>query len=378
MRPPKTETHVTYETLRLRRVSPHVGAEVEDIDITRPLTNRQVEELHTALGEFGVLFFRDQRFEHDSQKRFGRYFGELDIHPNTPGPEGHPEILPIHADADSKMIAGERWHSDVSCRQEPPLGSILHLHTVPPTGGDTLFASLAAAYDALSPRMKAYLEGLTAFHSGERNYRKRNRLEGIDDTGRVFPSANHPVVIPPSHQRPARPLRQSPLHLPHQRGERGGERGDPALPVRARREAGFPDPLPVAAAFGRFLGQSRGAAPRDLGLLPAGAQRIARDGEGRQARGMMTGPWTSIVLTVVRAMRVQLSPANSLGPHSALGGRPPISRMTMAGPPSPSRPPRPWLAGASRCPRTAPRAAAPVNGGSRPGDQSVRNSHPSR
>jgi taurine dioxygenase len=186
---------MSYVTLNLRRVSPHVGAEIRDIDITRPLSNRQVAELHQALGEFGVLFFRDQRFDFESQKRFGRYFGELDIHPNTPGPEGHPEILPIHADANSRMIAGEKWHSDVSCRQEPPLGSILHLHTVPPVGGDTLFAGLAAAYDALSPRMQAYLEGLTAFHSGERNYRKRNRLEGIDDTGRTFPSANHPVVI---------------------------------------------------------------------------------------------------------------------------------------------------------------------------------------
>lgn len=186
---------MTYEALRLRRVSPHLGAEVDDIDITRPLTNRQVEELRTALGEFGVLFFHEQPFDHDSQKRFGRYFGDLDIHPNTPGPDGHPEILPIHADANSKIIAGEKWHSDVSCRQEPPLGSILHLNTVPETGGDTLFASLAAAYEALSPRLRAYLEGLTAFHSGERNYRKRNRLEGVDDTGRVFPSANHPVVI---------------------------------------------------------------------------------------------------------------------------------------------------------------------------------------
>ncbi|MBS7813397.1 TauD/TfdA dioxygenase family protein [Roseococcus pinisoli] len=186
---------MSYETLKLHRISPHVGAEVQDIDITRPLTNRQVEELHRALGEFGVLFFREQRFDHDSQKRFGRYFGELDIHPNTPGPEGHPEILPIHADANSKVIAGEKWHSDVSCFQEPPLGSILHIHTTPPAGGDTLFASLAAAYEALSPRLKTYLEGLTAFHSGERNYRRRNALHGIDDRGRVFPSAVHPVVI---------------------------------------------------------------------------------------------------------------------------------------------------------------------------------------
>jgi taurine dioxygenase len=124
-----------YESFAVRRVSPHVGAEVGGIDITRPLSNRQVDELHQALGEFGVLFFRDQHFDFDSQKAFGRYFGALDIHPNTPGPEGHPEIMPVHADANSKVIAGERWHSDVSCTQEPPLGSILHIHTIPPLGG---------------------------------------------------------------------------------------------------------------------------------------------------------------------------------------------------------------------------------------------------
>ncbi|RVT97423.1 taurine dioxygenase [Rhodovarius crocodyli] len=195
---------MSYTALKPRPVSPHLGAEIEDIDITRPLTNRQVEELRTALGQFGVLFFRDQPFDHDSQKRFGRYFGELDIHPNTPGPDGHPEILPIHADANSKVIAGERWHSDVSCHQEPPLGSVLHLHTIPPQGGDTLFAGSYAAYEALSPRLKAYLEGLTALHSGERNYRRRNALNGIDDRGRVFPQAVHPVVVRhPISGRPA-------------------------------------------------------------------------------------------------------------------------------------------------------------------------------
>jgi taurine dioxygenase len=192
------------EGLQLRRLSPHLGAEVEGLDITRPLTPAQVSELRTALGEYGVLFFRDQRFDHESQKRFGRYFGPLAIHPNTPGPEGHPEILPIHADANSKVIAGERWHSDVSCTQEPPLGSILHIHTTPPLGGDTLFASLTAAYEALSPRLKTYLAGLTATHSGERNYRRRNALNGVDDRGRVFPSAVHPVVIRhPISGRPA-------------------------------------------------------------------------------------------------------------------------------------------------------------------------------
>jgi taurine dioxygenase len=185
---------MSYSSISVRRSSPHIGAEIEGVDITQPLGPTQVRELSDALAEFQVLFFRDQKFTLDSQKAFGRLFGDLHIHPNSPGPEGHPEILRIHADAQSTRIAGERWHSDVSCDPEPPLGSILHLHTVPPSGGDTLFASMYAAYDALSPRLKTYLEGVTALHSGEGPYRRTNALLGVDDVGRTFPSANHPVV----------------------------------------------------------------------------------------------------------------------------------------------------------------------------------------
>ena len=183
-----------YAAIDVRPATPRIGADISGIDITRSLSNRQVAELHHALADHLVLFFRDQRFTLESQKAFGRMFGELHIHPNTPGPQGHPEILPIHADASSKRVNGEYWHSDVSCDPEPPMGSILHLHTVPPSGGDTIFASAYAAYDALSDRMKAYLADLTAFHSGERWYRRVNALRNVDDRGREFPSAHHPVV----------------------------------------------------------------------------------------------------------------------------------------------------------------------------------------
>jgi len=185
---------VSYETIQVTPSTPYIGAEIEGVDLSRPLGNREVDELHTALAFHQVLFFRDQRLDYNSAKALGRHFGDLHIHPNTPGPEGHPEILPIHADANSKRIAGERWHSDVSCDAEPPLGSILYLHTVPPVGGDTLFASQYAAYDALSPRMKTYLEGLTAFHDGGPSYRATNAKIGVPETGRVYPSASHPVV----------------------------------------------------------------------------------------------------------------------------------------------------------------------------------------
>jgi taurine dioxygenase len=185
---------MNYAAITVRQLTPHIGAEVEGIDITRPLAPSVLRDLERALADHLVLFFRDQPFTLESQKAFGRLFGDLHIHPNTPGPQGHPEILPVHADAESKRVAGERWHSDVSCDPEPPMGSILHLHTVPPVGGDTLFASMYAAYDALSPRLKTYLDGLVALHAGEVWYRHTNALIGVDDSGRVFPSARHPVV----------------------------------------------------------------------------------------------------------------------------------------------------------------------------------------
>jgi taurine dioxygenase len=185
---------MSYETIAVRKTSPHIGAEISGINLSESLSNRQVTELHQALDDYLVLFFRDQDLDYDSAKRFGRHFGELAIHPNTPGPQGHPEILPIHADAQSKLVNGERWHSDVSCNEEPSYASILHLKTVPTEGGDTLFASQYAAYDALSPRLKSYLEGLTALHDGGPNYRYSNTRRGIPESGKIYPSAIHPVV----------------------------------------------------------------------------------------------------------------------------------------------------------------------------------------
>src|SRR5262249_44135206 len=130
-----------YESIKVTPVTPRIGAMVEGITLADPLSNHEVEELHQALAEQQVLFFRDQPMDIEAPNALGRYSGELHTPPTTPGPEGHPELLPIHADANSKRINGEYWHSDVSCDEEPPAASILYPHTVPPCGGDTLFAS---------------------------------------------------------------------------------------------------------------------------------------------------------------------------------------------------------------------------------------------
>lgn len=185
---------MAYETIEVKPVTPRIGAEVFGVDLGQPLGNRTFQELHDALMQHQVLFFRDQEMGLDQHKAFGRLFGELHVHPGSPGPEGHPEVLIIHADANSKHVAGEKWHSDVSCDDRPPMGSILHIQTLPESGGDTLFSSMYAAYEALSEPMKRFLDGLTALHEGEHVYRGRYTHQVGDDRERVYPKAAHPVI----------------------------------------------------------------------------------------------------------------------------------------------------------------------------------------
>ncbi len=182
-------TATGYEMLDVRPSTARIGAEIAGVDLTKPLSSRQIDELRRAIADFQVIFFRDQPLDHDSHKRFGQLFGELQYHSAVAGIDGHPEIVKIHGDADSRYVAGEHWHSDLSCDAVPPMGSILYLHTVPPTGGDTLFASMYAVYDALSDRLKAYLEGLNAVHDANHVY---HRI--FKDYDKRYPVSSHPIV----------------------------------------------------------------------------------------------------------------------------------------------------------------------------------------
>mgnify|MGYP001040971219 CR=1 FL=1 len=175
-------------------ITPAIGAEISGVDLGAPLDEATFTGIHNALTEHQVLFFRDQDISVEAHKALGVRFGELVAHPNDPGLEGHPEVMIIHADENSKRVAGEAWHSDVSCSEEPPMGSILRMFTVPPHGGDTLFSSMYAAYDALSEQMKSYLGGLSALHDGGPYYRSVNAMLGRDDRGRTYPATEHPVI----------------------------------------------------------------------------------------------------------------------------------------------------------------------------------------
>ena len=108
--------------------------------------------------------------------------------------EGYPEIFEIHANKNSKIANGEFWHSDVSCDEQPPLGTMLQIHIAPPCGGDTMFSDMYSAYDALSKPIKKLINGLSAKHESEHLYRGRYADRGMDDSGSTFPAADHPIV----------------------------------------------------------------------------------------------------------------------------------------------------------------------------------------
>ena len=186
---PQTE----FDTIQIEPVSPTIGAEISGVRMSGDVCEEQIAELEQALLDWKVIFFRDQDVSVAEHVAFGRCFGELEIHPFTPNHDDHPEVVVIHHKEDAKY--GQNfWHSDVTWRQEPSLGSILRGRVMPSVGGDTLFADMNAAYDALSDDIKEKIDGATAEHSfiqpfgyGMDEGKKAEMLE-------KYPPAHHPVV----------------------------------------------------------------------------------------------------------------------------------------------------------------------------------------
>jgi len=192
--------------VEVRLLNPVIGAELHGIDLATDLSDDQIGFIRESLDRYQVVFFRDQDITTEQQLAFGRRFGELHVHPAVRGKprEEWTEVMPVHADESTRRIAGDKWHTDVSCDEKPPLASILHLTTVPASGGDTLFSSMYAAYEALSEPLQTLLGELTATHEGARNYADRERRNRQDNPHRVNPVATHPVIaIHPSTGRKA-------------------------------------------------------------------------------------------------------------------------------------------------------------------------------
>lgn len=178
-----------YQTITVEPLTPSIGAEISGIDLSQPMSDQQFTEVHHALMDHLVIFFRDQELTIEQHKAFGRHFGELHVHPMAPMP-GHPEIIEIKADENTTYVQGESWHSDVSCAELPPMGSILYMHKIPDNGGgDTLWANMYMAYETLSEPIKKLIDGMTAVHDGEPAYRISQGMRRDS-----YPVAEHPIV----------------------------------------------------------------------------------------------------------------------------------------------------------------------------------------
>ena len=193
------DTHVTagaatgsYQHFDARQLSPTIGAELIGVDLAGPLDDSLIAEIRRALLEFKVVFFRDKRIDRAQHLAFSRRFGELEIHPATRPDAEHREILRIEHGPTSRGTENN-WHSDVTWRERPSLGSVLRAIEVPPVGGHTLFADMYAAYDGLSPEMQRWICGLTAVHDIARVFASK-LAKKAEELNEKFPPVEHPVV----------------------------------------------------------------------------------------------------------------------------------------------------------------------------------------
>jgi taurine dioxygenase len=179
-------------------LTPGVGGLVTGLDLARPLSDAVVAKLKAALAERHVLFFEGQTLDPATQRDFAARFGELHVHPVYPHVDGVPEITSIETRLDD-LPDNDNWHTDVTFIETPPLGAILTPRILPSSGGDTLWGSNVAAYEALSTPIRSLLDRLTAEHSFETGFPRRRwgvgpRKEKWEKAVAANPPVVHPVI----------------------------------------------------------------------------------------------------------------------------------------------------------------------------------------
>ncbi len=188
--------------IEIEKLSPVVGAEIRGVDLAAPLADATVAEIRRAFVDHGVIFFRDQRLTPEQHVAFAERFGKINVNRFFGHVPGHPRIAEVRKEPDQTKNLGEVWHTDHSYDAVPAMGSMLLAREVPTVGGDTMFASMVAAYDALSDGLKRTLEGLRAVHSSRHVFGAQAAYQSNDLKGRLgnaelaTQDAVHPVVIP--------------------------------------------------------------------------------------------------------------------------------------------------------------------------------------
>ncbi|WP_085808177.1 TauD/TfdA family dioxygenase [Sphingomonas sp. TZW2008] len=191
-----------------RKIAPHIGVEFTGINLNQ-LDDGTFAAMRNALADHGVVFIRDQQLTPEQHIAFARRWGTIDINNYFPANGGHSEIAEVRKAENQQTNIGGGWHTDHSYDQVPAMGSILLARETPPSGGDTLFASMSAAFNSLSEGMKATLRTMRAVHSADHIYSADGIYaktdQGADLKGHdVRTHAVHPVVI--RHPRTGREI----------------------------------------------------------------------------------------------------------------------------------------------------------------------------
>jgi taurine dioxygenase len=179
-----------------------VGAEISGVDLSAPLPDEVIGELRQALYDYKVIFFRDQPLTPPQHVAFARRFGDLEIHPFLPSNTGEPELVRFEKTAEVSGYENS-WHHDVTWRECPSMGAILHAVSVPERGGDTLFADMYAAYAALDDATKAQIDDLVAVHDFTQTFGHTMSADERRAAQERYPEVEHPVVC--THPGTGRP-----------------------------------------------------------------------------------------------------------------------------------------------------------------------------
>jgi taurine dioxygenase len=183
--------------IKVQASTPSIGAEISGVSLNKDLNSETVDKIYDALIKHQVIFFRDQDISPETHLKLAESLGEIDPgHPVYPHVEGYQSIVLLKNDAHTRPDTND-WHKDLTFKANPPFASILHGVSVPKVGGDTLWASMSAAYESLSDGWKKDLEGLEAIHdmgTFRNDYYKDGGIESINSALKKVGSAVHKVV----------------------------------------------------------------------------------------------------------------------------------------------------------------------------------------
>lgn len=181
-----------FNRILVEPVTGAIGAEISNVDL-RDFDDEVIAEIKQAWLDHKVLFFRDQDLTQAQHVAYGRALGELEVHPFVDNVTQHPEIIILNSTPDS-FSAAETWHSDVTFREAPPLGSVLFGRVIPPWGGDTCFANMELAYDMLDDETKEQIDDMYAIHSYIKGFGRGLSDKEQAEAREKFPDQKHPVV----------------------------------------------------------------------------------------------------------------------------------------------------------------------------------------